>query len=60
GRNRREGSPGDFYWVGIWGTDFWVDPKERLVAVFMTQVAPGQGSHYYSLVRNLVYQALVK
>jgi len=60
GRNRREGSPGDFYWVGIWGTDFWVDPKEKLVAVFMTQVAPGQGSHYYSLIRNLVYQALVK
>jgi CubicO group peptidase (beta-lactamase class C family) len=60
GRNRREGSPGDFYWVGIWGTDFWVDPKEKLVGVFMTQVAPGQGSHYNSLIRNLVYQALVK
>jgi CubicO group peptidase (beta-lactamase class C family) len=60
GRNPREGSPGDFYWIGIWGTDFWVDPKEKLVAVFMTQVAPGQGSHYYSLIRNLVYQALVK
>jgi CubicO group peptidase (beta-lactamase class C family) len=60
GRNRREGSPGDFYWIGVYGTDFWVDPKEKLVAVFMTQVAPGQGSHYYSLIRNLVYQALVK
>jgi CubicO group peptidase (beta-lactamase class C family) len=60
GRNPREGSPGDFYWVGIWGTDFWVDPKAKLVVVFMTQVAPGQGSHYHSLIRNLVYQALVK
>ena len=60
GRNRREGSPGDFYWIGVFGTDFWVDPKEKLVAVFMMQIAPGQGSHYYSLIRNLVYQALVK
>ena len=60
GRNRREGSPGHFYWVGRLGTDFWVNSKEKLVAVFMTQVAPGQGSHYYSLIRNLVYQALVK
>ncbi len=27
------GSAGDFSWVGITGTYFWVDPKEKLVAV---------------------------
>jgi CubicO group peptidase (beta-lactamase class C family) len=59
GRNPREGSVGDFHWRGLWGTDFWVDPKERLVAVFMMQGAPAQGSHYLSVIRNLVYQALV-
>ncbi len=58
GRNQKIGSPGEFYWVGIWGTAFWVDPKEKLLAVWMTQGAAGQGAHYQSLIRNLVYQAL--
>ena len=34
------GSIGDFTWSGDWGTHFWVDPKERLVAMFLTQ-SPG-------------------
>ena len=59
GRNPREGSAGDYYWQGLWGTDFWVDPKEKLVAVLIIQAAPVQGPHYLSVIRNLVYQALV-
>jgi CubicO group peptidase (beta-lactamase class C family) len=59
GRNFREGSPGDFFWLGYWGTDFWVDPKERLVVVYMMQGPPPQLTHYMSVIRNLVYQALV-
>jgi CubicO group peptidase (beta-lactamase class C family) len=59
GRNQRLGSPGEFYWVGIWGTAFWVDPMEKLVAVLMMQTPALQTSHYRSLIRNLVYQALV-
>lgn len=31
------GSPGDYYRGGCAGTAFWVDPKERLVAVWMMQ-----------------------
>jgi CubicO group peptidase (beta-lactamase class C family) len=31
GRNQMPGSSGTFYWVGIWGTAFWVDPKEQLM-----------------------------
>ena len=34
------GSAGDFFWNGAFGTSFWVDPKERLIAVVMMQ-APG-------------------
>ncbi len=30
------GSPGEFMWAGYAGTYFWVDPKEELVAVFMS------------------------
>jgi CubicO group peptidase (beta-lactamase class C family) len=59
GHNPYPGSVGEFYWVGAYGTAFWVDPKERLIAVLMAQLAPTQTRHYRSLIRNLVYQALV-
>jgi len=59
GRNPRPGSPGEFYWLGVWGTAFWVDPSEKLIAVLMVQVPAVQGVHYQSLIRNLVYQALM-
>jgi CubicO group peptidase (beta-lactamase class C family) len=31
---------GTFAWGGAYGTYFWVDPKNDLVAVAMAQVAP--------------------
>lgn len=60
GQNMVPGSPGVFYWQGAWGTAFWVDPKEKLIAVLLVQVPLLQGPHYHSLIRNLVYQALMK
>lgn len=30
-------SDGAFGWSGAYGTHFWVDPKERLIAVLMIQ-----------------------
>jgi CubicO group peptidase (beta-lactamase class C family) len=60
GRNQMLGTSGTFYWVGIWGTAFWVDPKEQLVAVLMVQAAPAQARYYRSLFRNLVYQAIIE
>jgi CubicO group peptidase (beta-lactamase class C family) len=30
-------SPGSFGWSGAYGTHFWIDPKEKIVAVLMTQ-----------------------
>ena len=41
------------------GTYFWVDPKEQLVGVLMTQ-APGPSRPYYRrMLRALTYQAIV-
>jgi CubicO group peptidase (beta-lactamase class C family) len=38
------GSAGEFIWAGFAGTYFWVDPKEELVGVFMSQAPePGAG-----------------
>jgi len=29
-----------YYWAGAFGTHFWVDPKENLACLILTQVAP--------------------
>ena len=51
------GSPGQFFWSGVAGTYFWIDPAEDMFAVFMMQ-GPGQRQYTRTLVRNLVYAAL--
>jgi CubicO group peptidase (beta-lactamase class C family) len=51
------GSPGDYHWSGLAGTYFWIDPAERLIAIFLMQ-APEQRGEYRQLFRNLVYAAL--
>jgi CubicO group peptidase (beta-lactamase class C family) len=51
------GSVGQFFWSGIAGTFFWIDPKEDLFVVFMSQ-GPGQRDFTRTLVRDLVYAAV--
>ncbi|TWB01421.1 serine hydrolase domain-containing protein [Bradyrhizobium stylosanthis] len=51
------GSVGNYFWSGIAGTFFWIDPKEDLFAVFMSQ-GPGQRDFTRTLVRDLVYAAV--
>ena len=52
------GSAGDFNWGGAYGTYFWVDPKEELVVVSMTQ-APGPIRVYYRhMIKSLALQAI--
>jgi CubicO group peptidase (beta-lactamase class C family) len=51
------GSVGQFFWSGMGGTFFWIDPVEDLFAVFMSQ-GPGQRMYTRTLTRNLVYAAL--
>jgi CubicO group peptidase (beta-lactamase class C family) len=58
GRNPVPGSVGDFYWSGVYGTYFWVDPQEQLIGVLML-CAPELRQHYRALMRQLVYSALI-
>jgi CubicO group peptidase (beta-lactamase class C family) len=51
------GSVGQFFWSGMAGTFFWIDPSEEMFAVLMMQ-GPGQRQHIRSLMRDLVYAAL--
>jgi CubicO group peptidase (beta-lactamase class C family) len=50
------GSVGQYFWGGLAGTTFWVDPAEQLFAIMMIQ-APGQRDYYRTLFRDLVYAA---
>ena len=52
------GSVGMYYWGGLAGTTFFVDPAEDLFAILMVQ-APNQREYYRHLFRNMVYAALV-
>jgi CubicO group peptidase (beta-lactamase class C family) len=58
GATQTMGSNGMYGWSGIYGTVFWVDPKEQLVAIMMVQRYPG--SPVAAAFQPLVYQALVK
>jgi len=58
GRNPLPGTVGDFFWSGVSGTYFWIDPKQQLIAILMMQ-APIQRLHYRYLMRTMVYQAIV-
>ena len=51
------GSVGLYYWGGIAGTTFFVDPALDLYAMLMIQ-APNQRDYYRPLFRDLVYAAL--
>jgi CubicO group peptidase (beta-lactamase class C family) len=52
------GSAGMYGWSGIYGTFFWVDPKERLVAIMMVQRYPG--SPVANVFQPMVYQAITR
>ena len=57
GLGPQAGSVGMYYWTGIGGTSFFVDPAEDLFAMLLTQ-APGQRIFFRNLFRQLVYGAL--
>jgi CubicO group peptidase (beta-lactamase class C family) len=61
GVNSVPGSAGEYSWGGAAGTGFWIDPKEALICVVMTQTVPGPAQRYdRALVRQLVYQAIIE
>ena len=53
-------SKGEFYWGGAASTAFWVDPVEKVTAVFMTQLMPSSTYPIRRELRTLVYSALME
>ncbi len=51
------GSVGDYSWGGAASTHFWIDPKEELIVIFMTQLLPSAAYPMRRELRTLVYSA---
>ena len=51
------GTQGDVAWGGMASTYFWVDPREELIVIFMTQLMPSTTYQIRRELRTLVYSA---
>ena len=54
-----EGAAGIYRWSGYVGTYFWIDPRNRLLAMVWTQLNPGRAYPLESEFQRLVYEALL-
>jgi len=52
------GSVGEYYWGGMFSTAFFIDPVERLVMIFMTQLSPSNTYPIRRELKTLIYSAL--
>jgi CubicO group peptidase (beta-lactamase class C family) len=59
GARGEPGSVGEFGWGGAYHSTYWVDPREQLVVVHLTQVLPAGDLDDFGKVRAIVYQAIV-
>jgi CubicO group peptidase (beta-lactamase class C family) len=53
------GTVGDFSWGGMASTYFWIDPREQLIVIFMTQLMPSTLYNLRRELRTLVYSAFI-
>jgi CubicO group peptidase (beta-lactamase class C family) len=60
GRAGQFGNPGRFGWGGAYASNYWVDPADQLVCVFMVQLLPSGGLDLADRLRTLVYQAITE
>ncbi len=58
-RTMMPGSVGEYYWGGMFSTAFFIDPVERLHAVFMTQLSPSSLYPIRRELKTMIYAALI-
>jgi CubicO group peptidase (beta-lactamase class C family) len=56
---RMMGSVGEFAWPGASGTNWWVDPREELVVVWMAHSPGATRWKFRQVISGLVYSSLV-
>lgn len=54
------GSPGECAWGGMASTAFFIDPKEDLAVVLMTQLIPSSAYPIRRELRVLTYQSIIE
>ena len=56
----RAGTAGEgaYYWGGAASTAFWVDPREEMVVIFLTQLLPSTAYNFRGQLRSIVYSAI--
>lgn len=59
GQRGTPGSVGEYGWGGAYHSSYWVDPKEDLVVVYLSQLIPAPDRSDQGKFRALVYRALV-
>ena len=52
-------SVGEYGWGGAYHSVYWVDPKEQLVVIYMTQLLPAGNIDDYGKLRAGVYSSIV-
>ena len=55
-----DGSPGEYMWAGAAGTFFWIDPKEQMAVVVMSQVPGPIRPYYRRMIKQLVSSAVIQ
>jgi CubicO group peptidase (beta-lactamase class C family) len=59
GARGNPGSVGEYGWGGAYHSTYWVDPVEKLVVVYLTQLNPAGDTDDFAKLRTLIYQSLV-
>jgi CubicO group peptidase (beta-lactamase class C family) len=52
-------SEGSLSWGGLYRTDYWIDPKEELQVVVMTQVWPSKAPYLHDQLKPVIYQSII-
>ena len=52
------GSVGEYGWGGAYHSTYWVDPKEQMVVVYLTQLIPAGDVDDHAKMRALLYAAI--
>jgi CubicO group peptidase (beta-lactamase class C family) len=59
GARGKPGSAGEYGWGGAYHSNYWVDPQEKLVVVYLTQLLPAGSLEDTDKLRALIYQAIM-
>ena len=52
-------SEGSYYWLGAFGTIFWIDPVEELIGIMLTQIRPYTHLRIRQDIATMTYQAVI-